>query len=285
MNRRQLIVCIDNGGKVASPVVLVLDLDARVSNHECAETRPPADLILKRLASRLDCRRGGASAANSANRRIRPPPRPAFRTTAMARIGTSAYRTPRRSLGSGTCPSASSRPSGAHDARAGPARPSRASWPAAAIADLGLARAAETASARLTATEHAMGSPFYTAPEQWVDTKRVDERADIFALGKILQALVSGGTPRRRQRPRRGPEARDPHTAISPNPGHRRHGAAQLLTAIQAAIAPAPQGRWESLAERERRLRQRLNTFLDMEAVNEIADWAYKVDSWDYTDG
>src|SRR5207253_2459020 len=60
--------------------------------------------------------------------------------------------------------------------------------------------------------------------------------------------------------------------------------AAQLLTAIQAAIAPAPQGRWESPEERGHRLRQRLNTFLDMEAVNEIADWAYRVDPGAYTE-
>jgi eukaryotic-like serine/threonine-protein kinase len=64
-----------------------------------------------------------------------------------------------------------------------------------AIADFGLARAVAESSLRLTATAEAMGSAFYTAPEQWKDAKRVDERADIYSAGKILQALMVGDTP------------------------------------------------------------------------------------------
>ena len=164
-----------------------------------------------------------------------------------------------------------------------PANVLRAPWGAWAIADLGLARAAETASARLTATEDAMGSPFYTAPEQWLESKRVDERADIFSLGKILQALVSGETPVDDNVPA-GILRPVILRAISSDPGRRYQGAAPFLKATQAAIAPAPHGRWETPEERGLRLRQQLNTFLDMDAVNEVADWAYKVDPGDYTE-
>jgi serine/threonine protein kinase len=40
-----------------------------------------------------------------------------------------------------------------------------------------------------------MGSYFYTAPEQFIDAKKVDHRADIFSLGRILYAMYSGTTP------------------------------------------------------------------------------------------
>ena len=43
-----------------------------------------------------------------------------------------------------------------------------------AIADLGLARAVAETTVRLTVTAEAMGTAFYTAPEQWRDAKRVD---------------------------------------------------------------------------------------------------------------
>ena len=71
-------------------------------------------------------------------------------------------------------------------------RTDRGTW---AIADLGLAREVAETTVRLTATADAMGSAFYTAPEQWRDAKRVDERTDIYSAGKILQALVTGDAP------------------------------------------------------------------------------------------
>jgi hypothetical protein len=74
--------------------------------------------------------RGGASAAHSAIAAYdRAPASTAH--TATASTGASRYRRPRRSRGSGTCPSASSRPSGAAAAATGPWRLSRASWPPA----------------------------------------------------------------------------------------------------------------------------------------------------------
>ncbi len=67
------------------------------------------------------------------------------------------------------------------------------------VLDLGLAlldewRVGRTPSA-LTSTGRMMGSIEYMAPEQAVDTHRVDIRADVYSLGATLYALLTGTTP------------------------------------------------------------------------------------------
>lgn len=59
------------------------------------------------------------------------------------------------------------------------------------VTDFGLAMATG-AGTRHTRTGSTMGTPAYMAPEQIRDTKSVDARADLFALGAILYELVSG---------------------------------------------------------------------------------------------
>jgi eukaryotic-like serine/threonine-protein kinase len=44
----------------------------------------------------------------------------------------------------------------------------------------------------LTATRTVLGSPFYMSPEQVRDSKSVDSRSDVWALGVILQELLTG---------------------------------------------------------------------------------------------
>ena len=63
------------------------------------------------------------------------------------------------------------------------------------VSDFGLGRIIDSDSTRKTFTGQSMGSYFYTAPEQFVDAKKVDHRADIFSLGRILYAMYSGTTP------------------------------------------------------------------------------------------
>ncbi len=46
-----------------------------------------------------------------------------------------------------------------------------------------------------TSTKAVMGSPTYMSPEQWEGARYVDERGDIWALGSILQYLISGRPP------------------------------------------------------------------------------------------
>jgi predicted Ser/Thr protein kinase len=67
----------------------------------------------------------------------------------------------------------------------------------AKVTDFGLASFLDDASARfdLTSTHVAMGTLSYMAPEQRVDAKNADGRADIFALGLILYEMLVGELP------------------------------------------------------------------------------------------
>ncbi|HYO53197.1 serine/threonine-protein kinase [Archangium sp.] len=65
------------------------------------------------------------------------------------------------------------------------------------VTDFGLASFLEDTSTRfaLTSTHVAMGTLSYMAPEQRVDAKNADGRADIFALGLILYEMLVGELP------------------------------------------------------------------------------------------
>jgi hypothetical protein len=67
----------------------------------------------------------------------------------------------------------------------------------AKVTDFGLAAFTEDGHTRfaLTQTHMAMGTVAYMAPEQRVDAKNVDGRADIFALGVILYEMLTGEVP------------------------------------------------------------------------------------------
>ena len=73
------------------------------------------------------------------------------------------------------------------------------------ILDMGLVRLIDpakadndsTGSGHLTQTGEILGSFDYMAPEQAIDTKRVDHRADVYGLGCTLYYLLSGRSPYR----------------------------------------------------------------------------------------
>jgi len=60
------------------------------------------------------------------------------------------------------------------------------------LADFGIARA--ESSQTLTQTGMIVGTPFYLSPEQ-IKGKKIDQRADIYALGATLYELVTGEPP------------------------------------------------------------------------------------------
>ena len=63
------------------------------------------------------------------------------------------------------------------------------------VIDLGLARVQNRqAGSNLSTGRVIMGTPEYLAPEQW-DSAAVDHRADIYALGCVLYALLTGRSP------------------------------------------------------------------------------------------
>jgi serine/threonine-protein kinase len=63
------------------------------------------------------------------------------------------------------------------------------------VADFGLARWREAAAEGLTGTGGLLGTADYIAPEQAVDARSVDRRADLYGLGCALYCLLSGEPP------------------------------------------------------------------------------------------
>ena len=62
------------------------------------------------------------------------------------------------------------------------------------IVDFGVAAAQREGDTQLTKTGYVIGSPKYMAPEQILG-KKVDERADIYAVGVILYEMITGVPP------------------------------------------------------------------------------------------
>ncbi len=78
------------------------------------------------------------------------------------------------------------------------------------VADFGIAKILGTVSssgpagepaAPENATQTALGTPSYSAPEQQADPQRVDNRADIYSLGVVFYELLTGELPGKRIEP------------------------------------------------------------------------------------
>ena len=122
----------------------------------------------------------------------------------------------------------------------------------AQLVDFGLAstRAAES----LTATGAVMGTPAYMAPEQAQDASRVDERADVYALGAVLFAMLTGRPPLVPTGSLLAFLARVQSEA-PPSPQRLRPEVPlPLAAACERALAKDPAQRWASAAELERAL-------------------------------
>src|SRR5262249_16940158 len=61
------------------------------------------------------------------------------------------------------------------------------------LVDFGLVRVHDRLAQ--TASQAVLGTPFYMAPEQVKDPKKVDARADLFSLGVLLYEALSGKRP------------------------------------------------------------------------------------------
>lgn len=102
------------------------------------------------------------------------------------------------------------------------------------VADFGLARwLAPNMGASLTMTGAAVGTPGYIPPEALVAEGRIDERADVYAVGAMLFQMLTGHPP---QGWIQGPSGEAPGV----NPGFDR--------IVQRAMAREPEARFESAA-------------------------------------
>jgi len=104
------------------------------------------------------------------------------------------------------------------------------------VSDFGLASFMENGPSKfhLTETHVSMGTQAYMAPEQRVDAKSADHRADVFSLGVILYELLVGELPVGHFDP----------------PSQRRSGVDPRLDAIvERCLKPAPAERYQKVSE------------------------------------
>ncbi len=63
------------------------------------------------------------------------------------------------------------------------------------LADFGLARMTQLDTQGLTQSGSILGTPGFMAPEQALDPRKLDVRADVYGLGAVLYAMLTGGAP------------------------------------------------------------------------------------------
>jgi predicted Ser/Thr protein kinase len=147
------------------------------------------------------------------------------------------------------------------------------------VTDFGLASFLDDSSARydLTSTHVAMGTLSYMAPEQRVDAKSADARADIFALGLIFYEMLVGELPAGNFDPpsRRKPGV-DPRLdgliarCLKQTPAERYPSVAALIADLEPLVPhsttgrPAKLTRWQRLGMAVRRV---VRAFLQAVAV------------------
>jgi serine/threonine protein kinase len=102
------------------------------------------------------------------------------------------------------------------------------------VSDLGVAKSLAAADDTTTS----VGTPAYSAPEQWELTGSLDARADVYALGAVTWALFAGRAPRRRQH---RAEPMEPLAAV-------RQVGDQLDYVVRRAVATDPDHRWPDVA-------------------------------------
>lgn len=117
----------------------------------------------------------------------------------------------------------------------------------AKVTDFGLASFLDDANSRfnLTSTHVSMGTLSYMAPEQRVDAKNADKRADIFSLGVILYELLTGEVPLGTfDPPSKAKQGIDPRLdaivarCLKPDPADRYSTVAELMADLEP-LAPA----------------------------------------------
>ena len=112
------------------------------------------------------------------------------------------------------------------------------------IVDFGIARPAETAGARLTATKTIIGSAPYLSPKQ-LTGRPAKERSDLYALGCVLTTMLTGRPPFEGEHPLA--LVHQHVNAAPPQLSERRPGINPALAALVAQLlSKSPQDRPQS---------------------------------------
>jgi serine/threonine-protein kinase len=114
------------------------------------------------------------------------------------------------------------------------------------LTDFGLARR-DGSSGALTTTGQWMGTPDYAAPEQ-IDGYDLDARSDVYALGCVLFAALTG-TPPFGDRPRMAKAAAHVHETPPTLRSRRASAPLALEPVIARALAKRPEDRYQSAGE------------------------------------
>jgi serine/threonine protein kinase len=112
------------------------------------------------------------------------------------------------------------------------------------VLDFGISKVAHSNGVPATLPGQAMGTPGYMAPEQFVNARDADPRADVYAAAVMLYELVAG---------RRPFEATTYQALFSQVQGRARslreaapHAPTALCDIVDRALARDPDGRWPS---------------------------------------
>src|SRR3954468_15280498 len=114
------------------------------------------------------------------------------------------------------------------------------------LTDFGLARR-DGSSGALTTTGQWMGTPDYAAPEQ-IDGQGLDPRSDVYALGCVLCAALTGPPPFG-DRPRMAKAAAHLHEPPPTLRARRASAPLALEPVIARALAKRPEDRYQSAGE------------------------------------
>lgn len=114
------------------------------------------------------------------------------------------------------------------------------------ILDMGLARFAEEGDMEVLTQGEVLGSPEYLAPEQALDSHKVDIRADIYALGATFYFMLTGKPPYHEEKSPAGKllskETRPPQPVRSLRPEVPEN----LVAIVDKMMAKAPAQRYQN---------------------------------------
>jgi serine/threonine protein kinase/Tol biopolymer transport system component len=125
----------------------------------------------------------------------------------------------------------------------------------AMVTDFGVARAVTeaTGDAAITTAGIALGTPAYMAPEQIAADPRIDQRADIYALGVLAYELLAGKPPFADDAPQ---DVLTAHLAQAPADltSHRPDAPKALVDLVMKCLEKRPAERWQDAEELRTRL-------------------------------